>query len=106
MLVDNQIGMTSENSKLEVQIGKLETKVDFVIGKLDDLEKGIVTRLERVEATKLAAQDFMIYKTDQAGANLDKETRIRFLEKYAWIAIGALGLIQLISFAYIAQRLQ
>lgn len=41
-----------------------------------------------------------------AGKLADHELRIRFIEKYVWGAVGIIGLINLIGFAYIVDKLR
>ena len=57
--------MNSEETSLEVKIGKLETKVDFLIDKVGDLEKGLVNRVERMEVGKFSSIDFVQFRNNE-----------------------------------------
>ena len=46
-------------------------------------------------------------KEDRIEANKvhdDYESRLRFIEKYVWIAIGAIGLIEMLGIAYFIDK--
>lgn len=90
-----------DETNLEVKIARLETKVDFLINKVEEMDKGLVGRIERVEVLKLQASDFVSYKGEQATNHQDYETRLRFIERYLWAALGILALIQFIGFGYL-----
>ena len=47
-----------------------------------DLKENLAARLERVEVAKLAATDFVNYKTEVALVQQDHETRTRMIEKF------------------------
>lgn len=88
--------MTSDENKLEVKIAIVETKIDTVLEKIDKLENNFANRIELLAATKLAASDFITHKQEQVKIDEDFETRIRFLERYAWAAIGIIAIVEII----------
>lgn len=57
-------------ARLQEGLKNLREKVDessgTILRELKDLKDNIITRLERVETTKLAASDFVTYKGEQA----------------------------------------
>lgn len=57
--------MTPEENNLEVKLGKLEVKMDFVIDKLGELEKGLVTRVDRLENGKFPSIDFVQFRNNE-----------------------------------------
>ena len=61
---------------------RLDEKVDSLSKKLDDHFNNTETQVK------------------------DHESRIRFLERYAWGAIGILAFVELIGFGYIIQLLR
>ena len=50
-------------------------------------------------------EDIQELNSGTAAKLTDLETRMRFVEKYVWGAIGIIGLINLIGFAYIVSLL-
>lgn len=79
---------------------RVETKLDIALEKIETLSEALTNGLAR----KLDAADFTTFKettirtiTDEQG---DHEKRLRKLETWAWTAIGALALIELVGFAY------
>lgn len=63
--------------------------------------------LIRLEGKVDALTDKVAELTDTTKDTIqDHESRLRFLERYAWIAIGVLGIIQFIGFGYVITHLQ
>lgn len=73
---------------------KIEDRTDTILKELKDMKENIIPRLERVEIQKLGATDFVTFRGDI-------EARTRFIEKYLWMALGVLAVIQFIGFAYL-----
>jgi hypothetical protein len=69
---------------------KLDTKMDIITRKVDDLSDNTVSHVEIIEK-KMATFD-EIFVTLKKGAD-DKEVRIRSLETWVWKAIGGLGVL-------------
>lgn len=97
--------MTDERPNNEVQIARLEERIknldekieertSSILKELKDMKENFAPRLERVEVSKLSASDFVVFRGDV-------ETRLRFIEKYLWMALGVLALLQFIGFSYL-----
>lgn len=80
----------------EVQLGRLEERLthfdkkhdehhQVVLTEIKDLREGVVVRLERVEITKLLADDFIRFKKEEF-APLAQD--VRALMQYRWILVG------------------
>lgn len=52
-------------------------------------------RLVILGENKLEKESFTTFLVGDKTTKDDHETRLRFLERYAWLAIGAIGLIEL-----------
>ena len=63
----------------------------------------LVTLHEQVKQIRVDIKDL---KDGTSTTILDHENRIRFIEKYVWGAVGIIGLINLIGFAYIVEKLK
>lgn len=81
---------------LEVQFGRLDERLkglekkqdehhQTILTEVKDLREGVVARLERVEITKLLADDFVRFKKDEF-APLAQD--VRSLMQYRWILAG------------------
>ena len=75
--------------RLDERLKGLEKKQDehhlTMLGEMKDLREGVVTRLERVEITKLLADDFIRFKKDEF-APLASD--VKSLMQYRWILAG------------------
>jgi len=60
---------------------------------IKELKDGTSDRLKTLEDDRVTQKE-----------HLDHENRIRFIEKYVWGAIGIIGLINIIGFAYIISK--
>ena len=67
----------------------IHTKVERVIDDVKDLGMNVGGRLTLVEETKLGKKEYDV-------EHADHEKRIRNLERYVWLAIGALAVLQFI----------
>lgn len=65
----------------------IHTKVERVIVDVKELNQNIGSRLSVVEATK-------VDRIEWVKGQEDHERRIRNLERYVWLAIGALAILQ------------
>lgn len=72
---------------------RLDEKVNQLIGKVQNLEDNVVKRVDVLE--QLSAE--LVSQVKQlSNENADKEIRIRRLETWGFMAIGALAVLQLI----------
>ena len=71
-----------------------------------DIKENLLSRVNELTTTKLAANDFNTYRSEQAekwsnqnAINVDKEVRMRFLERYVWIGIALVGVVEPVAIA-------
>lgn len=91
-----------QNNDHDVLI-EVRTKVDVLTRKVDDLTNNIVVRVDKLEDQATAAKSIADQLVEK---DRDKETRIRFIERYVWGAIAIIGLVNLIGFAYLIDKLR
>lgn len=81
---------------LEVQFGRLDERLkglekkqdehhQTILSEMKDLREGVVVRLERVEVTKLLAEDFIRFKKDEFAPLVSD---VKALMQYRWILAG------------------
>ena len=73
---------------------ELRTEMRGVREDIRSLSDGTATRLSSLEVDHVTRIE-----------RNDLEVRLRFVEKYVWGAIGIIGLINLIGFAYIVSKI-
>jgi hypothetical protein len=71
---------------------EVTTKLDRVIEDVKELKDNVAKRVTDLENEK-------VNKTEFDEVRDDHEARLRFIERYVWIAIGVVGVLQL-YFAY------
>lgn len=74
---------------------ELKTQVAALRSDVRELRDNTTARLTVVEAGKLDRSEASRVQAEQSMVNVDHETRLRFIEKYMWLAIGALTVAQL-----------
>lgn len=97
---------------LQVQIGRIDERlkslerkqdehhstviaeINAIITEIKDLRNGVMARLERVEALKLKAQDFIDFKKDEFVPLMND---VEILKKYRWLLAGAIGIIAFLA---------
>lgn len=68
---------------------------------IKEIKDGTATRLAALEEHKLDKQEADRLYQEHLKKHDDFETRLRFIEKYMWAAIGILGVVQIaIQFFY------
>jgi len=77
---------------------ELRTEMKAVREDIKDLKDGTQARLSALESDRVTQKEFQEVKKDF-------ESRIRFIEKYVWMAIGIVGLIDLIGIVYVIEKL-
>lgn len=73
---------------------ELKTQVAALRTDVRELRDNTSTRLATVEMGKLDRTEANRLLADQLTTNNDHETRLRFIERYMWLAIGALTVAQ------------
>lgn len=74
---------------------RVDQKVDALSDDIKELKDGTATRLSHLEDDHVTRKEFG-----------DHEKRLRFAERYIYGAIAIIGLINIIGFAYILDRLK
>ena len=80
--------------ELRVEMKGLRTDVKALT---DDTKE----RLTRLEESKIDKDTFIDHTKDTDKKHQDYETRLRFLERYAWGAIAIIGLVNIALGAYV-----
>jgi hypothetical protein len=70
---------------------ELKTQMDMVRSDIRELRDGFAQRVATLEAQKLGREEAQRLHTDTITTTTDHETRLRFLERYGWMAIGILA---------------
>lgn len=73
---------------------KLETKLDGVVADIKDMKDSTLSRLAMVEAGKLDRTEANRLQAEAMEIHGDHETRLRFVERYMWLALGGLAVIE------------
>ena len=77
---------------------RVDERLRIALEKIEKLTDSLTEGLSK----KLDSSEFQIFKMDDYDEfKQDHERRVRKLETWAWTAIGALALIELVGFAYI-----
>lgn len=74
----------------------LHTKLDRALTDIEKIGDGMSARLVELEHTKAEKKELVEAQIAADKIHDDHERRIRRLEKYVWLAIGALAIIQII----------
>ncbi len=73
---------------------ELRTELRGLRTDVNDLKNGLDSRVKNLEDDKISKVTVMALKKEADIVHKDHESRIRVLEKWVWVAIGALGIIQ------------
>jgi hypothetical protein len=92
----NNAPQASGDHDLLIQIA---TKLDRAILDIKELKDGTTERVSALEEEKVSVKEYEENKTNNDLKLEDHEARLRFGEKYIWIALGALAILNL-YFAY------
>jgi hypothetical protein len=90
-----------ENAPDHDIIIELRTEVKGMRADLKSFSDDTKERLIRVEENKLDKQTFTDFLLDDKARDLDKERRIRFLERWSWAAWGVVGFIEFALILYV-----
>lgn len=101
----NELALKLMPDNLEVQFGRLDERLkglekkqdehhQTVLTEIKDLREGVVARLERVEITKLLADDFIRFKKDEFAPLIDD---VKALMQYRWILGGIVTLAMFLA---------
>jgi chromosome segregation ATPase len=80
--------LREERRKSDVQIGRLDERIKSLEDKVKDGTSAILSEIKEL-------------KDNIAGQLSDHETRLRFIERYLWSALGIIAVIEFVGFAYI-----
>ena len=83
MAKTNTDKQTTNIAVMQTDIGYIKKAIEGIEKQLADMSNNFVKKEELKDATK-----------DLATEMSDHETRLRFIERYMWLAIGALGVVQ------------
>lgn len=75
----------------------IATKLDRAIQDIKELKDNAAARIDALEAEKLNQKEFESVRLSSDKLHGDHEKRIRRLERWGFIAIGALGLVQIVA---------
>lgn len=78
---------------------EVKTMQSVMLKDLKELKDNFAIRVSDLEEEK-------VNKADWDEDRKDKESRVRFIEKYVWGAMGILGLLNFIGFGYIISQLK
>lgn len=90
--------LQSDHDLLNTFRAETNTKLERVITDLANLSSTVTQRVATLEAEKLNKETFDRWRREELEPGInDRERRIRRLESWGYTAIGAIGLLQLIS---------
>lgn len=75
---------------------RLDEKLGAIVIELRDFKNDLGQRLAVVEKNKLDREEYFRERYESDNVAKDKETRIRRLERWGFVAIGALAVLQTI----------
>jgi hypothetical protein len=78
------------SDNVDVKLGKLETKVDYIIDEIKDLKDNYAARLAKLEDEKASKE---IVKQNSQDIDL--------LKRYLYLGLGALTVIDVLIYYYI-----
>jgi len=91
--------MNENDHDLLIQIG---TKLDRAILDIKELKDNTTSRVTALESEKLNWRDFVERRKNADMLHGDHEKRLRRLERWGFLALGALGIIEIITNLYVA----
>ena len=80
---------------------RVDTKLDTLSGDLRELKDGTQKRLETLEREKFDASEAQKLKEDGDRVHLDHERRMRRIERWGFLAAGALGALEVVLALYV-----
>lgn len=80
--------MNAEDTNLEVKIARLDTKLDFAIAEIKDLKENLAGRIDRLENTKFASNDFVQFRNNEF---VPLKSDVEALMRYRWILAGIIS---------------
>ena len=88
-------------ARLEATVSSLQdaVKAGFIEVKSDlkEIKDGLVSRVEKLEMTKLSASDFITFRSDYVESSKDTNIRLEKLERFFWGASAIIGVIQFLG---------
>jgi hypothetical protein len=77
---------------------EIKVKVENLTSEFKQMQSDLSVRVAKLEESRVTTSELAETLKPLITSDLDKETRLRFLERYVWGAIGIIGLINLIGF--------
>ena len=76
---------------------RLDTKVQGLIEAVNSFHKGVIERVALLEKGRCTKQELEDFQRTAVGVHGDMEKRIRSVEKFTWIAVGIVTIIQIFA---------
>ena len=92
--------MNEDHDLLLTFKAEVSTKLDRVISDVKELKDNVAARVSALEEEKLNQKEFQSVRADAEKLHSDHEKRLRRLERWGFISIGALGLIEIVLNLY------
>ena len=73
---------------------ELRTEMRGVRSDIQKLTDDTKERIVRLEESKVTKEDFSMHLREDGDSHKDHETRIRFIERYMWAAIGIVAIAE------------
>lgn len=72
---------------------ELKTEMSGLRDDVKELKDGIKSDIEFLKADKISRADAVRMQTDSLTRDTDYETRLRFIERYMWLALGGITIL-------------
>jgi len=86
--------------ELKTQMTGVVESIGGLRNEVKEIKDGMKSDIEFLKSDKISRNEAVRINTDQQVTNADHETRLRFIERYMWSAIGVLGVIEFVLQVY------
>lgn len=100
--MQHESNLTREERDLLVE---LRTEMKAVRADIKEIKDNTSFRINQLEQGKIDNSEAMRLKSEADKIHGDFETRLRFIERYLWAALGILAIIQFIGFSFFFNQL-
>lgn len=76
---------------------RLDTQMKILMGSIKDLNDNTIVRINELYKIKMSKDDFHSFEKAIENLHSDMEKRIRSVERFTWIAIGVITIVQMIG---------
>jgi phage-related minor tail protein len=90
----------NENQNDHDLLIQIATKLDRAISDIKELKDNAAARIDALEQEKLNQKEFEGVRAAADKLHNDHEKRLRRIEKWGFLAIGALGFLQIVANLY------